>query len=205
MITDLDVRPGPATRRPLPRGMVLAAGLVAVLLSAVLVMARTRASFTGSSANPAGQWQSGTVALGDDDTGQALFQASGLLPGDAGDRCIAVTYNGTAPATVRFYATGLSGNLGADVQLDVAQASDAGNTGSFAGGCSGFAGSSILTGTVAGIAASNSSYATGAGSWTPTGAGQTRVYRIHYALDAATPGSLQGQSVTITFNWEAQS
>lgn len=188
-----------------PSQVLVAAVLTAVLLTAVLVMSRTRAAFTGATGDPGSHWASGTVVIGDDDAGSALFTASGLLPGDTGERCIKVTYTGTLPATVKLYATGLGGSLGGNVDLVVQQATAGGNTGSYGAGCAGFSGTQLYAGTLAGFASTATGHASGVGTFAPTGPNQYLVYRFVYTLDAATPSAMQGQSATVTFTWESRS
>jgi hypothetical protein len=189
------------------RSRAVAAGvLCAVLLTAGLVMHRTRAAFTGSTDNPASSWASGTVILGDDDSGSALFSATGLYPGDSGQRCIRVTYTGTVTAPVRLYGSVATGALAPYVDLVVEEAvAGAGNTGSYAGGCSGFSGNALYSGTLSALNGAASDYATGLGTFTPSSSGEYRVYRVAYTVNASAPDAAQGQSAAVTFSWQANS
>jgi hypothetical protein len=177
---------------------------VGVLGSGTLVWQGTNAAFTASTGNGANAWSSGTVALSDDDSAAALFSAEPVVPGDQGTRCIAVTYGGDLAATVRFYATSVSGSLGQYLTLDVEQGQGAGNVGG-AGTCAGFSGTSIWSGTLDVLASTASDFGTGLGSWTPSGAGQTTVYRITWTVDPAAGDALQGTAAAASFVWEAQS
>jgi len=58
--------------------------------------------------------------------------------------------------------------------------------------------------TLTAFAAARTSYTDGAGVWTPTGAGQTKVYRFTYTMDGATPDVSQAAVATATFTWEAR-
>jgi len=178
--------------------------LVGLLLSGVLIMSRTQAAFTGTTANPASSWQAGTVVLGDDDSGAALFSATGLLPGDTASKCIKVSYTGNLTSTVKLYVTSSSGSLAPYVDLVVEQGTGGGNTGTYAGGCGGFSGTTLYSGTVAGFATASSTFATGVGTFAPSSSGSFEVYKFTYTLDAATPSAQQAQSATATFQWEAQ-
>ena len=54
--------------------------------------------------------------------------------------------------------------------------------------------------------AAHTNYANGAGVWDPSSTPESKTYRITLALDAATPNSEQGASVTaLSFVWEVQS
>ncbi|MGL5850401.1 MAG: hypothetical protein ACRCZD_06400, partial [Phycicoccus sp.] len=84
-----------------------------------------------------------------------------------------------------------------------------GTGGSF-GSCTGFtplpAGSSVYSGSLAAFGSSATSYATGLGTWAPTGtASETRVYKFDYTFNNSAPNSTQGGTAAIGFTWEAQS
>jgi hypothetical protein len=197
---------GPRAAERRHRSQVLVAGvLCAVLLSGVLIMSRTRAAFSGTADNPSSSWAAGTVVIGDDDSGSALFSATGLLPGDTGEKCIRVTYSGSLAASVRFYSAGVSGLLAPYIDLVVQEATTVGNVGSYGSGCAGFAGTTIYTGTLADLPLTASSYAAGRGSFAPASGGEYRVYRLGYTVNASAPSAAQGQTATATFTWESRS
>jgi hypothetical protein len=187
-------------RRGVRSALVPGAVLLGVVLSGTLVLQSTEAAFTATTGNGTG-WSSGTVVLGADDGGTALFTASGLVPGSTGTRCIRVTYSGTiTPSAMRLYATSVTGSLAGYVDFVIERGSGAGNTGNF-GSCAGFSGSTIYTGTAAALP---TTFATGVGSFSPAPSSFT-VYRFTYTVQAGTPSAQQGQSATVTFRWEAQS
>jgi len=130
-----------------------------------------------------------------------MFNAAGLIPGSTGQRCIRVTYGGDVTAAVKMY---VSANTGVPLQSYIDLVIEEGTgTGTFAS-CTGFTSTSTLfTGTLATAATSNSSYASGWSTWSPTAATQNRTYRITYTLNAATPDAQEGNSSTATFQWEA--
>jgi hypothetical protein len=192
-------------RRPARRGGLLLAGVLAGLLgSATLVWQGTNAAFTATTGNGANSWSSGTVVVSDDDSGSALFTTGPLVPGDTGARCIAVTYSGSIAANVRLYPSSASGALAPYLTLVVEQGSGAGNVGS-ASTCTGFAGTTVWSGTLAAFASSATSFGTGIGTFAPTGSGQVQVYRLTWTLDAATPDAAQGATATTSLVWQAQS
>jgi len=189
------------------RWAVPAAILAGVLVSAGFVWQASYSAFSAPTSNPTSNWAAGTVALADDDAGTALFSASGLKPGSTGQKCIAVTSNGTLPSAVKLYGTGAATTnaLSSSINLTITQ----GTGGTFLNNCSGFtplaSGSSLFTGTLAGFASASTSFATGLGTWVPTGsAPETRVFQLTYTLDAAAPNSVQGGTAALGFTWEAQ-
>lgn len=178
----------------------------ALLASGLIISQASYSAFSSVAANPASNWTAGSVAVSDDDGASALFTATGLKPGSTGTKCIAVTSTGTLASAVRFYGTNSSTTnaLNSYITLAVTQ----GSGGTF-GSCTGFTplatGSSVYSGTLASFGATASNYASGLGTWTPTGtASETRVYRIVYTVDSATPNTAQGGTAAISFTWEAQ-
>ncbi|MCE0539532.1 hypothetical protein LWF15_28935 [Kineosporia rhizophila] len=178
--------------------------MAAVLLLGLALVPVSFSAFTGQSGSGPNTFKAATVALGDDDSGTALFTVSGLRPGDSGSRCIALTYTGTVPAQVRMYvAPGDVSGTGLEryLTLTVTEGTDS-SGGSFAS-CSGFtpaaAGYSARLNTLAGTA---SDWGSGIGSFAPTGSGQVRVYRIGYQLTAGA--AAQGLSTRFRLTWEAR-
>ena len=177
----------------------------AVAVSSGVVWQASYSAYSVTTNNPGNTWTTGNVALSDDDTGAAVFTATGLKQGSTGTKCIAVTSTGTLPASVKLYGTGYSTTnaLASSINLTITQ----GTGGSFAS-CSGFtplaSGSAVYSGTLAGFSASTG-WGNGVGSWTPTGtASDTRVFQITYTVDPAAPVTTQGGSAAITFTWESQ-
>lgn len=170
---------------------------VGFLLSGALVWQASYAAFTATTENTGNTWQAGTVALSDNDAGSALFTATGLVPGSTGERCIEVFYTGDVAAEVRLYATpgpntALAPYLTMEVEYGTAQ--DA--------GCSGWVQGGILFNDRASELSTHSGFTTGLGSWTPAGSA-TRWYRFAYEL--VDDNEAQGDSLDLSFTWEAQS
>ena len=179
--------------------LVAAAVPVGFLLSGALIWQASYAAFTDTTSNDNNTWQAGTVDLDDNDSGSALFTASGLVPGSTGAACITVRYLGTADADVAMtarYATGDASTNQLAPYLDMVV-----NKGSGAGvaDCTGFiAGSDIYSGTAAAMP--------GAGdldTWVGT-TGDTAMYRITYTLNASTPDGSQGDTAGLDIVWDAQ-
>ena len=186
-------------------GVMLA---MVVLAGAPVLAGRTLAAFTGTTASSGNGVASGTVALGDDDSGAALFSVSSLVPGQSEQKCIVVTYSGSLAAAVKLYAEGYSSSraLGSYVNLVVQEGSGATFAGSGPSSCPGFSASgTVYSGTVDDFAATRTGYATGVGSFAPSGAGQSRVYRFSYTLDGAVPDGVQSGTASLQFVWQANS
>lgn len=180
---------------------------VAIILSGATIGTASYAAFSATTTSPTSNWAAGTVALTDDDAATALFTATNLEPGSTGTRCIAVTSSGSLPSDVRLYGTSAATTnaLSSHITLTVTQ----GTGGTFAGGCGGFtalpSGSSVYSGSLADFGATATGYASGLGTWAPTGAApETRVFRFTYTLDAAAPNTTQGGTAALGFTWEAQ-
>jgi Camelysin metallo-endopeptidase len=195
----------PPSRRAVRRSRWLIWPLAA-LLTLVVVGQASYAAFSAKVANSSNNLGAGTVVLNDDDSGSALFSLSNLKPGSSGSRCIAVTSSGSLPSAVKLYGTdaATTKGLAGYVSWSVTQ----GTGGSFSS-CSGFtalsSGASVYSGTLSGFTGSATSYASGLGSWSPTGsASDTRTFQVAYTLSSSTPDSAQGGTATFGLTWEAQ-
>jgi hypothetical protein len=169
--------------------------------SLTLVWGASGATFTSSTSSSGNSWSAGTVTIGDDDTGTAMFALTNLIPGSTGSRCIVVSYSGSVAADIKLYTTAASstGTLGSYLDVTVEQ----GTGGSFAGGCGAFvSASTIFTGTLTVFAATVTNFSTGIGTFTPAGSGQTSVYKVTYTLQ--DNNAAQGLSGGIGFSWEAR-
>jgi hypothetical protein len=177
---------------------VVVAGLIAgVLASGMLVWGSSHALFSGKTMQPTNSWAAGTVSVGDDDAGAAMFTVSGILPGDSGSKCITVTYTGNVDADVRLYATLSGTGLGTYIDTVI----DQGAGGSFAN-CASFVTDVSTSGTMATFAAARTNFATGFGTWAPTANGQTRTYRVAWAMQPDNGGISKTANLTLT--WEAR-
>ncbi len=164
--------------------------------------------FSATTQNSGNEVSSGTVVLGDNDAGSALFNETGANPGDSWTRCIKVSYNGTLPADVHLYMDNTTGPLANYVNLEITQGTQA--TSTFPG-CTGF------TPDATGVIFSGPVYSPVEGSWefglpvTPAGGnatwdqGESLVFQFKAELDPATPDSQQNSSIgTSTIVWEAR-
>lgn len=192
------------TLRRASRLSTFAAAGIAVLGSGIFVMSASYSSFTSTTSNGSNSWTAGSVHLTDDDSGSALFTATGnLKPGSTGTNCITVTSTGSLPSPVKLYASVADTGLAQYMTVQI----EAGTGGGF-GSCSGFTPStptsSVFNSTLNTLTATN--YANGLTAlWTTTGAAsESKVYRVTYTLSASTPDTAQGKAVTTTLTWEAQ-
>lgn len=179
----------------------VAAG-AAFLLISLLVLRVSSAAFVAETANAGNSWASGQVSLTDDDggsSGTAMFNVSGMLPGDVVTRCIKVTYSGSSdPAPVKLYGSvtdsGLSGYLDVKVEEGTA-ATDA------YPGCTGFTPSATIVDETLTTFAGRTGYSTGLGTWDPASGTHSQGYRFTVTLKSTTPDSAQGASSGATFTW----
>jgi len=178
----------------------VAAGLIG---SGAFVWQGTNAAFTSTTSNGANNWTAGAVTIGDDDSSQALFSASGLVPSSSGSKCIKVTYTGNVTSAVKLYVASSSGSLATYLDVVVQEGSGVGNVGDFSS-CGAFSGTTVYSGTLAGMASTTTAFGSGVGTFAPTGSGQFKVYKFTYTLNASTPDSQQSQSASATFQWESQ-
>ncbi|AOX65223.1 MULTISPECIES: hypothetical protein [unclassified Curtobacterium] len=195
--------------RVTPRAARLAAWIAipaALVASGVVVSTASYSAFSATTVNPTSNWTAGSVALTDDDNNTALFNATGLKPGSTGANCITVTSTGTLPSTVKLYGTNAATTnaLASNINLTVEQ-----GTGGGFGSCTGFTAAStngtLYSGTVAGFGTASTNFATGVGSWAPTGSGsESRVYRFTYTVSSTAPNTVQGGTAALGFTWEAQ-
>jgi hypothetical protein len=190
------VQPATTVNR-ITRTVVVAALMAGVLASGMLVWGSSSAMFSGNTGTPSNSWAAGSVSLSDDDSATAMFAVAGIVPGDSGSECITVTYTGNITANVRLYATLGGTGLGTYLDLVVDQ-----GTGGSSASCTGFAMEATTSATMAAFAAARTNYATGFGTWAPTANGQTRTYRIAWAIQGNT--AALNKTATFTLTWEAQ-
>lgn len=171
----------------------------------------TYSAFTSTTGNGGNVFSAGTVNLTDNDGGStSLLALSNAKPGDADTGCIAVSYDGTLPATVRLYAS-VSGALPQYLNVIVTRGTD--SSPSF-DSCSNFttdstdyigAGNGVIySGT---LAAFPGTYA--AGLVDPTGGSpetwsnpESHSYRFTITLQ--NDDAAQGLNGSATFTWEAR-
>lgn len=179
-----------SSRRALP--------VVAVLAVAGASWSSAGAAFRGTNGNSGNSLSSGTVALSGVPVGK-LFDVTGMQPGSIGTRCVTVTYTGTLPAGVRFYATApdvTKRAINNYLNLTVYRGTDPGLCTTTTPP------TALFTGTAAALTSTNGSWASGLGAW-PATTGQSSVYRIDYLLKGDDSAENLKTS-ELLFTWEAQ-
>lgn len=170
----------------------------AMLLLTMLVVTRSQAAFTATTSNPTSGFTAGKLNLTDDDSGNAMFNATGMVPGASAVSCITVTYSGdVTPAPVKLYGTG-TGALAQYLDLKI----EVGTGGSFSN-CAGFTPSSTLfNGTLSGFNTANTNWSNGLASFTANATPTSRTFRVTATVqdtDAA-----QGLNAAASFTWETR-
>lgn len=191
-----------------PRGLLILASALGVMLSGVLVVTVSRAAFSDQTDNTTNALAAGDVTLTDDDAGAAMFSVANMAPDDPAEvACIEVTYSGSIsdPGEVRLFSGGLtdSGALSAELDITV----EVGTGGDFSD-CTGFGSATTIfsTDTLANFDTMHTDYATGITGWDPASTPEARTFRFTIDLPSSAASSVQGDSVTdLTFVWEVQS
>ena len=188
-------------RKGVRLGIAAMASLVAV---SALVYQTSNAAFTDTTDNAGSSWTAGSVTLTDDDGGSAMFTSADMVPGDAVENCITVDYTGSTfdLDQVKLYGSVTDNGLGGELDLVVEE-----GTGGGFGDCTGFSPAQTVfaSNTLNAFGAAHSSYANGAGGYTPASGSTSRTYRFSVTLGTDTPNSAQGTDATATFTWEVQS
>jgi hypothetical protein len=167
------------------------------------------AAFSATTSNSGNEIVTGTVNVADNDNGAAVYNATGMRPGEAITRCIRVTYTGNLPATMRLYSAGTPGPLAPHVDLTITAGTQA--SPSFPS-CTGFtadSGGQLFSGTLEQLELNRTGYANGIattpGAATAWNQNDARVYRIVATLRSDAPNSVQGTSTgSHSFIWEAR-
>jgi len=189
----------------LPSGLALA-----MLVSGCMVYQASNAAFTASTSTGA-DFAAGTVQLALGSPGSVVFDASNLKPGDNEARCVNVTYSGSLTAQVRVYVSALTSSggdysHGAADYLGFTITEGTGATAGAGGDCTGFSAGALLGDPLNDLGdffEASPDYATGVGSWTPTGGiSSTKSYRLTYRLYDDNTG--QGSAAQATLTWEAR-
>ncbi|HEX8067983.1 MAG TPA: TasA family protein [Thermoleophilaceae bacterium] len=185
--------------------------LMVVGVAASVVAVGVFSAFSSTTSNSGNQLTAGTVAIGDNDAGAAMFNnVTGGKPGTTIQRCITVTYTGSLDSDVRLYTTDASsGTLAPYVDVTIEPGSYSGAPPAFPS-CTGFtadSGGAIYTGTLANFRTTKNSYANGVvdnpGSSTKWAQNDAVVYRVSYTVQDtnAAQGLTTGSH---SFTWEAR-
>ena len=186
----------------------LTVGLLLVGLLSTLGGWATYSAFSSATTNTGNTFAIGTVAIGDNDAGSALYNVSNQKPGDSVTSCLKVTYTGTLDASVALYASAVAA-VGDYVNLTITPGT--GNV-TFPG-CTGFTpdGGAIYTGTLKNFADTHTDFASGLadnpGSTTKWGTGDAVVYQFTLTLqdnNLANGGASALSTGAHSFTWEAR-
>jgi hypothetical protein len=184
----------------------LAAFALTFILVALLVVTSSRAAFVAQNDNTTNTVTAASIDLTDNDSGSAMFNSSGLMPGTNVEKCIDVTYTGNIdPLLVKLYATAApTGTLATYLNLTVDVGAD---TADAFGTCTNFGvvggSTNVYTGTLAAFASAYPDYATSRSTtWDPTGTGQTRTFR--FTVSVQDVPAAEGLTTTFGFSWETR-
>lgn len=103
----------------------LLASLIAVGLIGALAGYGTYSAFTATTTNSGNSFSAGSVSIEDNDPNGAMLALSNAKPNDTDTSCIRIRYTGSLPASVRLYASTLSGSLPAHLTLVVTRGTGA--------------------------------------------------------------------------------
>ncbi len=193
---------------------VLLVGMVLCGLAAIAAGV-TYGAYAGSVANPGNSYDSGSVAVADNDGGTAMLALSSARPGATDTSCIQVTSTGSLSSAINLYAS-QTGTLGTYLQLKVTRGT--GSAASF-DSCTGFTADTcnyktlgvgvLYSGT---LSSYPSTYAAGivdpgaacdgsAEAWTQ---GEVHSYKFDLTYPSGAALASQGLTGTATFNWEGR-
>lgn len=189
------------------RTKTLLRSLLAIGAAGAVAAFGTFSAFSSTTSNPNNQIKAGTVTLGDNDAGAAMYDVAGAKPGTVVEKCIKVSYTGTLDADVKLYVADSIGALGQYLDLTVTPGTQ--TTSTFPD-CTGFtadAGGAIYTGTLASFGTAHSSWANGLaynpGSATKWAQNDSRVFRVRLAVqDVQAANGLE--TGLHAFSWEAR-
>ena len=212
-------------RAPRARRTVLSVAVpVGLVTSLALTWGSTHAAFSATTGNSGNSWQTGSVVLGDSDSGAAFFTSAGdgaLKPGSTSSRCIRIDYPGDLPADVRMYAgtpTGGATTLDPYLVMSVERGADVTATTPVAADCTGFTPSSTPTflyntqqadgssvdpsRTLAHLKATHRDY--GSGLVVSTGTVQNTYLTLRITYAVKNDNGAQNTQSSATFTWEAR-
>lgn len=165
-------------------------------------------AFSATTTNAGNTITAGTVTIGDNDAGAAMYSLTNAKPGESVTKCIKVTYTGNLDADVHLYTPSTIGSLGQYIDLTITGGTQ---TSSTFPSCTGFtaSGGALYTGTLAAFGTGKSSYATGVvdypGAATKWVNNDSVVYQITATLQSGAPEAAQGLTTGAhTFTWEAR-
>jgi len=176
--------------------LALAVGLVTAF-----TLGTSMAAFSDTTDNTGNTFSAGTVVLTDNDSGTAMFSASGLKPGDSNVGCIEVTYSGSIDANVRLYGAVSAGD-GLEAYLDLTIERGDGTCVSF--GSSTAVWTNGTDGDLGVFMGSETDFASGSDNWAVTGGAPDDVVPYRFTVGQQDDNAAQGLTATVSFTFEAQ-
>jgi len=188
--------------------------LVSAVIIGVLGIIGGASAFSAfsSSTQTSNTFTAGTVAIGANDAGSALYSVANQKPGDTTTSCIKVTYTGSLDSDVRLYAPDVIGALGPYLTLTITPGTQASST---FPSCTGFTADpagALYSGTLSAFGAAHSGWNNGVATYPPSATkwvtGDAVVYQFTLSLqdnNAANAGSSPGLTTgTNRFTFEAR-
>jgi predicted ribosomally synthesized peptide with SipW-like signal peptide len=181
--------------------------VVAGVLCSLAAIA-TFSAFSSQTENPGNNVTAGTVQLGDNDSGTAMYNMTAAKPGQSSTaKCIRVAYTGSLDSTVKLYTPTTIPAFGQYVNVKVEAGSQA--AGETSGSCTGFApasGAALYDGRLdqfpTGYSGGLTTNPASASKWVN---GDAVAYRVTATLSASTPDSAQGGTTGAhVLRWDAQ-
>jgi len=165
-------------------------------------------AFSSTTTNPGNSFSAGSVSIGDNDAGAAMYSLTNQKPGVTASRCIKVTYSGSLAAAVKLYTPSTVAPGAQYVNLTITPGTQA--TSTFPD-CSGFvaaAGGAVFNGTLQAFAATHNSFGTGLalndqGGSAEWNSGDAVVFKFDVALQDVNAAQ-DASSGTHDFVWQSQ-
>ena len=179
----------------------LGAAFVAVALVTFFTIQSSLAAFSDTTDNTGNTFDSGTVILTDDDSGVAMFTATGMKPSDTEVGCIEVTYSGSLDANVRLYGAVTAGD-GLEDYLDLTVERGDGDCTTF--GTSTAVWTNGTDGDMGVFMSSKTDFASGADNWAVTGGAPNDTVPYRFTVTLQNDDAAQNKSATVSFTFEAQ-
>ena len=167
-------------------------------------------AFSATTTNAGNTITAGSVTIGDNDAGAAMYSLTNAKPGESVSKCIKVTYTGSLDSDVHIFTTSTIGSLGQYVDLTITPGTQSSST---FPSCTGFvadSGGALYNGTLAAFGTTKNTYANGvvdnpgtsATKWTTS---DSVVYQFTATLQSSAPEAAQGLTTNAhTFTWEAR-
>lgn len=195
-----------ATETASKRRKVLITVIVVAVLGSIAGYA-TYSAFSSSTTVGASSFTAGTVELGSNDAGDALYSLENQKPGDVDNSCIRVTYTGSLDSDVKLFTADSVGALGRYLNLTITPGTQSSSTFPSCDGFTPDGSGAIFNGTLQDFVSTHKTWATGLrdnpGNSSAWSTGDAVVYR--FALTLADTDDAQGLTTgSHRFTFEAR-